>query len=161
MRRAEIGTTKRHSWWLELISSEWASANEYIKSHSGKVADVMTRNVITAKPDTPLGDIAGLLERNRIKRVPIVEGAKLVGIVSRANILQALASATKKTPILATTDDSELRRKVVSRLASEPWRPTMTTGYALADVATKVAYFSLTAAAFIFVSMLLLTGLHP
>jgi len=68
-----------------------------------------------------------LLERNRIKRVPIVEGAKLVGIVSRANILQALASATKKTPLLATTDDSELRKKVVSRLASEPWRPTMLT----------------------------------
>lgn len=127
LRRAEIGTTKRHSWWLELISNEWASANEYIKSHSGKVADVMTRNVITAKPDTPLGDIAGLLERNRIKRVPIVEGAKLVGIVSRANILQALASATKKTHLLATTDDSELRKKVVSRLASEPWRPTMLT----------------------------------
>jgi CBS domain-containing protein len=126
MRRAEIGTTKRHSWWLELISNERA-ANEYIKSHSGKVVDVMTCNVITAKPDTPLADIAGLLERNRIKRVPIVEGAKLVGIVSRANILQALASATKKTPLLATTDDSELRKKVVSRLASEPWRPTMLT----------------------------------
>ena len=59
MRRAEIGTTKRHSWWLELISTEWASANEYIKSGSGKVADVMTRDVITAKPDTPLGDVAG------------------------------------------------------------------------------------------------------
>jgi CBS-domain-containing membrane protein len=99
----------------------------YIKSHSGKVADVMTRDVITAKPDTPLGDVAGLLERNRIKRVPIVEGAKLVGIVSRANILQALASAAKKLPSLTTTDDSELRKKVVSRLASEPWRPTMLT----------------------------------
>ena len=81
MRRPEIGTTRRHSWWLELISTGWASANEYIKSHSGKVADVMTRNVVTAKPDTPLGEIAGLLERNRIKRVPIVEGGKLVGIV--------------------------------------------------------------------------------
>ena len=81
MRRPEIGTTRPHSWWLDLISTGWASANEYIKSHSGKVADVMTRNVVTAKPDTPLGEIAGLLERNRIKRVPIVEGGKLVGIV--------------------------------------------------------------------------------
>src|SRR5262245_43890073 len=81
LRRPEIGTTRRHSWWLELISTGWASANEYIKSHSGKVADVMTRNVVTAKPDTPLGEIAGLLERNRIKRVPIVEEGKLVGLV--------------------------------------------------------------------------------
>ena len=84
-------------------------------------------DVITAKPDTPLGDVARLLERDQIKRVPIVEGAKLVGIVSRANILQALASAAKKLPSLTTTDDSELRKKVVSRLASEPWRPTMLT----------------------------------
>ena len=74
MRRPEIGTTKRHSWWLELISNKWASATEYIKSHSRKVADVMTRDLITAKPDTPLGDIAGLLERNQIKRVPNVGG---------------------------------------------------------------------------------------
>jgi CBS domain-containing protein len=111
LRRAEIGTTKRHSWWLELISNEWASANEYIKSHSGKVADVMTRNVITAKPDTPLADIAGLLERNRIKRVPIVEGAKLVGIVSRANILQALASAPKKLPSLPPRMTSNCAKK--------------------------------------------------
>jgi CBS-domain-containing membrane protein len=125
MRRPEIGTTRRHSWWLELISTKWASANEYIKSHSRKVADVMTRDVITAKPDTPLGDIAALLERNRIKRVPIVEGSKLVGLVSRANILQALASAAKKLPSLASPDDTKLRKKVVSRMASEPWRPTM------------------------------------
>src|SRR6516164_3717918 len=92
LRRPEIGTTKRHSWWLELLSNNWALANEYIKSHSRKVADVMTRDVITAKPDTPLGDVAAMLERNRIKRVPIVEGGKLVGLVSRGNILQALAS---------------------------------------------------------------------
>jgi CBS domain-containing protein len=127
IRRPEIGTTKRHSWWLELLSNESALATEYIKTHSRKVADVMTRNVVTAKPDTPLGDIAAMLERNRIKRVPIVEGNKLVGIVSRANILQALASATKKLSSLATADDSELRKKVLSRLAAEPWRPTMLT----------------------------------
>ncbi len=127
IRRPEIGTAKRHSWWLELISNKWASATEYIKSHSRKVADVMTRDVITAKPDTPLGDIAAMLERNRIKRVPIVEGGKLVGLVSRANILQALASATKKLSSLTTADDSELRKKVQSRLAAEPWRPTMLT----------------------------------
>jgi CBS domain-containing protein len=127
IRRPEIGTAKRHSWWLELISNKWASATEYIKSHSRKIADVMTRDVITAKPDTPLGDIASMLERNRIKRVPIVEGGKLVGLVSRANILQALASATKKLSSLTTATDSELRKKVQSRLAAEPWRPTMLT----------------------------------
>src|SRR6516162_4485607 len=69
MRRPEIGTTKRHSWWLELISNKWASATEYIKSHSRKVADVMTRDLITAKPDTSLGEIAAMLQFSRIKPV--------------------------------------------------------------------------------------------
>jgi CBS-domain-containing membrane protein len=127
MRRPETGTSKPHSWWLELLSNQQALAGQYIKSHSRNVADVMTRDVVTAKLDTPLGDIAAMLERNRIKRVPIVEGGKLVGLVSRANILQALASATKKLTSLASLDDTELRKKVLSRLASEPWRPTMLT----------------------------------
>ena len=127
MRRPEIGTAKRHSWWLELVSSERSQAFEYVKSHSRKISDVMTRDVVTAKPDTPLGDIAAMLERNRIKRVPIVEGGKIVGIVSRANILQALASATKKLSSLTSTGDSELRKQVIARLAAEPWRPTMLT----------------------------------
>src|ERR1700730_14990535 len=87
----------------------------------------MSRNVVTASPDTPLGDIAAMLERNRIKRVPIVEGGKLVGIVSRANILQALASATKKLTSLSSLDDTELRKFLRVWLASEPWRPTMLT----------------------------------
>jgi CBS domain-containing protein len=127
MRRPEIGTSRRHSWWLELISSDQSQAFEYVKSHSRKVSDVMTRDAITAKSDAPLGDIAAMLERNRIKRVPILEGNKIVGIVSRANILQALASATKKLPSLTSIDDSELRKKVIARLAAEPWRPTMLT----------------------------------
>ena len=88
---------------------------------------MITSDVITAKPDTPLGEIAAMLERNRIKRVPIVEGGKIVGLVSRANILQALASATKKLPSLASADDSQLRKEVVARLAAEPWRPSMLT----------------------------------
>jgi len=127
MRRPETGTERRPSWWLALLSSDRASATEYIKSHSRKVADVMTRNVISAAPDTSLGDIAALLERNRIKRVPILEAGRLVGIVTRANILQALASATKNLLSLANADDSELRKKVVARLSAEPWRPTMLT----------------------------------
>src|SRR5262245_7737328 len=127
IRRPETGTARRPSWWLSLLASERTLAIEYVKSHSRNVADVMTRDVITARPNTSLGDIAAILERNRIKRVPIVEGGKLVGIVSRANILQALASAARKLPSLTNVDDSELRKRVIARLGSEPWRPTMLT----------------------------------
>jgi CBS-domain-containing membrane protein len=125
IRRPETGTTKRPSWWLALLASERSTAIDYIKSHSRKVADVMTRDVITAKPDTALGEIAAILERNRVKRLPIVDGGKLVGLVSRAHILQALASVARRLPSLANVEDVQLRKEVIARLGAEPWRPTM------------------------------------
>jgi len=70
LHRAETGTERRRSWWLEMVSSTNQLASEYIKSHSGKVKDVMTRDVLSVTEDTPVADIAVLLETNRIKRVP-------------------------------------------------------------------------------------------
>ena len=119
MRRPEAGTERRQSWWLSLLTSSEAMASDYIKSHSRKVVDVMTRRVITATPDTPVGDIATLLEKHGIKRVPIVAEGKVVGIVSRANLLQALASV-KNMPA-GSTDDATIRAKIVSKLANERW----------------------------------------
>jgi CBS domain-containing protein len=119
MRRPEAGTERRHSWWLDLLTSSQGLASDYIKSHSRKVVDVMTRRVITATPDTPVREIATLLEKHGIKRVPIVADGKVVGIVSRANLLQALASAKNMPP--GTTDDASIRAKIVSKLANEPW----------------------------------------
>jgi CBS domain-containing protein len=125
MRRAEAGTERRRSWWLEHLTGKKVLAAEYVKSHSHKVRDVMTRAVVTATPDTPLGEIATLLEKKRIKRVPIVKNGKVVGIVSRANLLQALATMPAKDTVDAHTDDSEIREKVLSRLNAERWRPTL------------------------------------
>src|SRR5690606_34297029 len=78
MRRAESGTGHRHSWWLRMVMGRDGLAQEYVREHGRKVKDVMTTPVITASPSTPLVEIANLLERNRIKRVPIVSGNKLV-----------------------------------------------------------------------------------
>jgi CBS domain-containing protein len=126
MRRAEAGTERRRSWWLEQFTGKQVLAAEYVRSHSHKVTDVMTRSVITATPDTPLGEIATLLEKNRIKRVPIVQNGKVVGIVSRANLLQALASIwPAKDAATTRADDAEIRDKVLSRLDAELWRPTL------------------------------------
>ena len=100
-------------------------AAEYVKSHSHKVTDVMTRSVITATPETLLGEIAILLERNRIKRVPIVKNGKVVGIVSRANLLQALAGMPAKKAAAASAGDSQIRDQVLSRLNAQLWRPSM------------------------------------
>ena len=126
LRRIEAGTGHERSWWLQLLMGREILAAEFLKEHSRKVADVMTRDVISAEPDTPVADIATLLERHRIKRVPIVRNGKVVGIVSRANLIQALATFRKKAPLPQPIADTELREKVVSRLKSEPWvRPSL------------------------------------
>ena len=123
MHRSEAGTRHRRSWWLSLLSGNDVLANEFVKEHSRQVADVMTRDVITASPQATLGDIAELLEKNRIKRVPIVEKGKLVGIVSRANLLQALIRQPEHVEV-RDTNDAQIHQRVMARLKAEPWRPT-------------------------------------
>src|SRR3974377_668888 len=120
MRRAEAGTGRPRSWWLSLLTGKEGLAAQYVKEHSRKVADVMTRDVITATPDTPLQDIANILEKNSIKRVPIIKDGKMVGVVSRANLLQALASLRKQIEG-GTPNDTKIRETVVQRLNAEPW----------------------------------------
>ena len=125
MRRSEAKTDRSRSWWLEYLTGKQVLAAEYVKSHSHKVTDVMTRTVITATPETPLREIATLLERNRIKRVPIVQSGKVLGIVSRANLLQALAGMPAKNAAAASAGDSQIRDEVLSRLNAQLWRPSM------------------------------------
>jgi CBS domain-containing protein len=123
MRRAELDTDHRRSWWLKIFSGKDREtlAVEYMKSHAQKVEDIMTREVITATPETPLREIAALLERNHIKRVPIVnENEKLVGIVSRANLIQGLATLREETG-QASADDSAIRERVMAQFRSEEW----------------------------------------
>jgi CBS domain-containing protein len=93
MNREEIGTEVHHPWWIEAVTPAATLATEFAKSHGKRVKEVMSDNVITATEETPLAEIAAILERNRIKRVPIIKGGKLVGIVSRSNLVQALASS--------------------------------------------------------------------
>src|SRR6516165_7389814 len=91
LHRAETGTEHRRPWWLEMVSSTDKLAGEYIRSHSGNIKDVMTRDVLSVTEETPVADVAVLLETNRIKRVPVLRDGQLVGIVSTANLVRALA----------------------------------------------------------------------
>jgi CBS domain-containing protein len=124
LRRHESGTEHTRSWWLSLLMGRESLAAEFIKEHSRRVRDVMTRDVITCAPDTPATDIAGILERNRIKRVPIVKDGRLVGIVSRANLVQALAGMRKTIAADKPVSDSELRDTLMAQLKAEPWAKT-------------------------------------
>jgi CBS-domain-containing membrane protein len=121
MRRAEIGTEPQRSWWLELFAGERAKAEEFVRAHAVKVADVMTTKVVTATEDTPLSTIAALLERHRIKRVPILRDGSVVGIVSRANLLQAFAGTPPAEDARPASDDQALRERVVAQIRSQPW----------------------------------------
>jgi CBS-domain-containing membrane protein len=126
MRRVEAGTGRRRPWWLAILTGKDVLASEFVKEHSRKVADVMTRQVVTAAPDTPLWAVANLLEKNAIKRVPIVQDGKVVGIVSRANLLQALASFSKRMESATPEDDAKIRERVLTQLKAEPWtRPSL------------------------------------
>src|SRR5215469_3420858 len=122
MRREEIGTENRRPWWVEAMTPATTLANEFAKSHGKRVAELMSQHVVSASEDTPLAEIAALLERNRIKRVPIIKDGKLVGIVSRANIIQALASS-KREPDVGQQGESDraIRSEILARLAEQRW----------------------------------------
>jgi len=120
MRRAETGTERRRSWWSALGLDSESLAAEFVKANGRTVADVMTRDVVTAGGSTPAPEITRLMEANGIKRVPIVEDGKVVGIVSRADFLTALAH-TRQPRDGQTADDAALRAAIIARLDAMPW----------------------------------------
>ena len=119
IHRVEAGTERHRSWWLELLAGKEMLAHEFVKSHARKAADVMTRPVVSVQPDTPLADVASLLEKHRIKRVPVVTNGKITGIVSRANLIQALVRDAKSAD--ASVDDVTLHGNILEQLRSKPW----------------------------------------
>ena len=121
LHRAETGTERRRSWWLDMVASTNRLAGDYIKSHSVQVKDVMTRNVLSVTETTPVADIALLLEANRIKRVPVVRDGKLVGIVSRANLVQVLAMTINQSPSGVEAEDRAIREKLLAELKAQKW----------------------------------------
>jgi len=120
IRRVEIGTERRRSEEATAtpVSSD-SMAQEFVKSHAQRVSDVMTREVITAKPETPLREIANLMEKHSIKRVPIIQDQRVVGIVSRVNLLQVLARAKDDTDWVE--DDRMLHQRFVHSIKDQPW----------------------------------------
>ncbi len=120
IRRPETETERHRSWWLRLLADKTERAEEYVKSHGRRADQVMTRDVVTVTEDSNVGEIAELLEQRRIKRVPVVRDGKLVGIVSRANLLQGLA-AHKERIEAPTTDDRSIRDRVLAVLNEQDW----------------------------------------
>jgi len=121
--RADTGTLPRPSWWLRLFGDADELARQYTKSHGLTAEDVMVRHVVSVGPDTSADQIADVMRRRGIKRVPVTEGGKLVGIVSRADIVQmvALRNADRNR---APRTDNEIQDEVMARLRNEDWAAT-------------------------------------
>lgn len=119
-RRGELRTDKQRSSWLELFGLDNGLAHDYVAAHGHTAADVMTTRVFAVTPETPLRQVANLFERERIRRVPVVAGGHLVGILSRANLVQALVStpARDMTPALS---DQQIRDLVIAEYKRLPW----------------------------------------
>jgi CBS domain-containing protein len=122
LRRRETGTEIRRPRWLEFIVGPGRSASDYVRSNARRVNEVMTADVASVAEDTPLEAIVTLMEKRRIKRVPVVKGGKLVGIVSRANLLRALAGFVAEVPP-TTVDDAALRDRVLAEIDKQRWAP--------------------------------------
>ncbi|CAO3434551.1 CBS domain-containing protein [Azospirillum endophyticum] len=120
LRRVELGTERHRSWWLGLLSGGTLPAEDFIKSHARKVADVMTGHVATVDENASPEDVVRLMETRRIKRVPVVRQGALVGIISRANLLRALASVSPETPASAP-DDRALKERVTAAVKELSW----------------------------------------
>jgi CBS domain-containing protein len=125
LRRDELGTERRRSWWLRLIASPGRQAADFTRTHGRRVADVMTHDVISVRADAPLEAIVTLMEEHRIKRVPVLEGDRVVGVVSRADLLRALAVAAREHAA-GTADDGSIRGRILNTLNREPWAPKTT-----------------------------------
>lgn len=114
MRRIKRDDDHEHSWWLSLFTGG-KDPGEYIKSHGRKAQEVMTPNPLTVEENAPLHTIARLLEKHHIKRVPVVRQGKLVGIVSRANLLQGIANAAV-APTQSPVDDRKIRDAILKEV---------------------------------------------
>lgn len=122
LRRGETGTARRHPRWLEFILGPGRLSSEYAHAYGRKIGEVMTPDPVCITEDTSLEDVIETLERRRVKRVPVMRDGKLVGIVSRANLVQALATVL---PVASGPQpkDSEIRKQILAEIDKQPWSP--------------------------------------
>jgi CBS domain-containing protein len=125
LRRAETGTERRRPHWLAFLTDPGTLAEEYVRSRARRVEDVMTPDPVTVTSETPLDRVVQTMEAQHIKRIPVVDDGRLVGIVSRADLLHALLCASGELAPVAETD-AGLRTRILAELDGKPWSPRRT-----------------------------------
>jgi CBS domain-containing protein len=122
LRRSETATERQRPRWLEFFVGPGRSAEEYVRTHGRKVSEVMTTDPVTVTGDAPVQEVVTLMEKRRIKRLPVVRGNMVIGIISRANLLHALASLSAETGP-AKVSDQAIRDRLMSELTASKWAP--------------------------------------
>lgn len=123
LHRHELGTdcvARSGSWWLRLFSAD-RSVEDYIKSHARQARDIMTREVVSVAPDTGIAEVASVLERHGVRRVPVLQDGQLLGIVSRANLVQALAGTARGAVRATPPSDRAIRARLLAELQKQSW----------------------------------------
>ena len=122
IRRVEIGTEPRRSWWRSLLNDARAAAYEYVRTHGRMASDVMTRDPVTTTEFTPLHKAVGSMENRGLKQLPVMRGERLVGMISRTDLIRKLASHSSASPMgPERVSDDAVRGRVVARMESLPW----------------------------------------
>ncbi len=122
LHRGELGTEKRRPRWIGLLTSPGKLAGEYTGAHALSVGEIMTTDLHTATPDTPLAEVVRAMEKYRVKRLPVIANSRLVGIVSRADLMRAFLT---RVPAAAapTTSDTALRERIAAEIDRQAWGP--------------------------------------
>jgi CBS domain-containing protein len=122
IRRSEIGTQRKRGRFLKFILGPAKAATDFVHEHGRKIGEIMTPEPLTITEDTELAEIVELMEKNNVKRLPVMRGDTLVGIVSRSNLLQAVASLARDVPD-PTADDDHIRNRIIDALEKNDWCP--------------------------------------
>jgi CBS domain-containing protein len=122
LRRVELGTAGRSPRWLSSFFAPGRAAHDYVRTHGRSVREVMTCEVISTSADAPLSEVVELMESQQVKRLPVLQKGHLIGIVSRADLLRALAQLLPERRVIAISD-VYLRKRVLAEIAKQPWAP--------------------------------------
>ncbi len=122
LRRVELGTVRAPAGRLAAFLAPGRAAHDFVRTHGQRVGEVMTREVISITPDTPLSEVVTLMETRQVKRLPVVREGRLIGIVSRADLLRALAKLLSERRVISISD-VELRKHVLAAIDKHRWAP--------------------------------------
>lgn len=122
IRRAELGTQRKRGRWLRMLLGPGTCAADFVHEHGRKVGEVMTHHPFTIDETTPVEIIVKTMEKHHVKRLPVMRGDLLVGIVTRKNLLRAVADLARQAPAPSDADD-KIRDKIISEIERNDWRP--------------------------------------